>query len=232
MSGPEDPLLITNVAVAVDLAIFTIREQRLQLLLIRRSLAPFRGRWALPGGFVLPGEDIDAAAERELREETGVQRDAAHLEQLATYGAPRRDPRGRVVSVAHLALVADAATPVAGTDAAESRWADVADLPHLAFDHDRIVADGLDRARAKLEYTTLATSFLPTTFTLAELRSVYEIVWGAQLDPANFRRKVLASDGFVVPAAGGPTVHGRGRPAARYEAGGATVLHPPLLRPT
>jgi 8-oxo-dGTP diphosphatase len=220
--------------------VLTIRDRALQVLLVRRRYPPYRGRWALPGGFVLPSEDLSAAATRELAEETGIH--TGHLEQLATYGAPRRDPRGRVVTVAYLALVPDLPSPAAGSDAAAADWVEVsaATAPHgrsassrgvLAFDHARILSDGVERARAKLEYTPLAAAFCPPEFTVAQLRDVYEAVWGAPLDPRNFHRKVTATAGFVEPA-GASTGGGRGRPAQLFRRGPAEVLYPPLLRPT
>jgi 8-oxo-dGTP diphosphatase len=177
-----------TVNVAVDLVVLTIDRSALQVLLVRRGIPPYRGKWALPGGFILDDEDLRDAAARELREETGI---VGHLEQLATYGAPRRDPRGRVVAVAYLALLPGAPTPTPGSDAAGAAWHPVGALPaRLAFDHDRILADGVERARAKLEYSSLATAFCPEPFTIADLRAVYEAVWGAPLDPRNFHRKV------------------------------------------
>jgi 8-oxo-dGTP diphosphatase len=217
-------------SVTVDLVVLTIRSGTLQVLLIRRGIPPFRGRWALPGGFVLPAEDLPAAAVRELAEETGMAGAAGHLEQLATYGAPRRDPRGRVVTVAYLALVPDLPAGAAGSDAAAVAWHDVADPPRLAFDHAGILADGVERARAKLEYTSLGAAFCPPEFTVAQLRAVYEAVWGAPLDPRNFHRKVTSTDGFVV-AVGASTGGGPGRPAQLYRRGPAQTLYPPLLRP-
>ncbi len=218
------------VAVTVDVVVLTVRNDALQVLLVRRGIAPYLGRWALPGGFVLVGEDLEVAARRELQEETGVEA-PAHLEQLQTYGAPRRDPRGRVVSVAYLAFVPDLPAATAGTDAAHARYAPVAQTRSLAFDHSRILADGLERARAKLEYTPLATAFCGRTFTVAELRRVYEIAWDEALDPRNFHRKVTGAQGFLEPT-GDTTTRDGGRPAALYRRGPATTLHPPLMRGT
>jgi 8-oxo-dGTP diphosphatase len=217
-------------SVTVDLVVLTIREAALSAVLIRRGIEPELGKWALPGGFVLPHEDLTEAAERELAEETGLAA-TGHLEQLATYGAPDRDPRGRVVTVAYLALMPDQPLPEAGGDAAMARWRPVTAIEHLAFDHEGILADGVERARAKLEYTPLAAAFCPPEFTIAELRQVYEVVWGATLDPRNFHRKVTSTEGFVVPT-GRSTAGDRGRPAQLYSKGTAAVLHPPLLRPS
>ena len=222
-------MTLNVVALTVDLVLLTIRQGTLQALLIRRGIPPFTDRWALPGGFVLPGEDLDEAAARELREETGLDPERGHFEQLATYGTPGRDPRGRVVTVAYLALLPDLPAPVPGSDAAVAAWRPVDRAGPLAFDHDRILADGVERARAKLEYTPLATSFCPPEFTVAELRAVYETVWRERLDPRNFHRKVTGADGFIEPT-GGATVRDRGRPARLYRRGPATHLHPPLLR--
>jgi len=218
-------------AVAVDLVILTVRDGQLCVLTVERGEDPFRGRLALPGGFVHPDEDLVSAAARELIEETGVP--APYLEQLATYGDPDRDPRMRVVSVAHLALVPHQPDPVGGSDAAAAAWYVVAELGRrsLAFDHHRILRDGVERARAKLEYTTLATSFCPREFTIGELREIYEAVWDQPLDPRNFHRKVIASEGFVVETPR-TTSRGGGRPARLYRAGKATELVPPLRRPS
>ena len=218
---------------ATDLVILTVRDGRLQVLLIRRGIPPYAGRWALPGGFVRPAEDLETTARRELAEETGLSAERIHLEQVATYGAPDRDPRGRVVSVAYLALVPDLPAPVAGSDAASASWVDATDVlddaGRLAFDHHRILADGVERARAKLEYSPLATAFCPPEFTISELRSVYEAVWGTPLDPRNFHRKVTKTPDFVAPV-GTTTTRDGGRPAQLFHRGTATTLHPPMTR--
>lgn len=220
----------TYLRLAVDLAILTVRDQQLQLLVIERAKKPFLGQLALPGGFLRGDEDLREAAERELHEETGLDGSGLHLEQLATYGAPKRDPRGRVASVAYLAIAPDLPIPTAGSDARAARWEPVeAVRGKLAFDHDVMVDQAVERARGRLEYTTLATQFLPETFTVSELRRVYEVVWGAPLDPRNFSRKIVNTEGFIEPT-GDKRAQATGRPAALYRSGGATSLYPPMLR--
>lgn len=252
--SPYDPSAFPPFAVTVDLVVLTVRRHALCALVVRRGEPPFQGRWALPGGFVRDDEDLGAAAARELAEETGLSAhdpaspapgNGAHLEQLATYGAPDRDPRMRVVSVAHLVLAPDLPAPRAGGDANLARWAPVDELlgpeveaarqdddppAPLAFDHALILSDGVERARSKIEYSSLATAFCPPEFTVGELRRVYEAVWGVALDPRNFHRKVTGTPGFLVPA-GGTTTRQGGRPAQLFRAGGATLLNPPMLRP-
>lgn len=229
-----DPSDYPPVAVTVDLVVLTIRDDELCVLLVRRGEAPYKGHWALPGGFVRPDEDLDRAAARELREETGLSPRDVHVEQLATYGAPRRDPRMRVVSVAYLALAPDLPAPQSGSDAAEARWTPVASLlartSRLAFDHALILEDGLERARSKIEYTSLAAAFCGGEFTVAELRQVYEIVWGVAIDARNFHRKATKTTGFLEPT-GTTTTRDGGRPAQLYRRGSAELLSPPLTRP-
>jgi 8-oxo-dGTP diphosphatase len=219
-----------QLSLTVDIAILTVRENLLHVLVIERANEPFQGQAALPGGFLRAGEDLRDAAERELAEETSLDGGALHLEQLATYGAPDRDPRGRVVSVAHLAIAPNLPIPTAGSDARSARWEQV-DLVRgtLAFDHAQILDDAVERARTRLELTTLATAFCGPTFTIGDLRKVYEVVWGMPLDPRNFSRKVMNTEGFVQPT-GAKRIPETGRPAVLYRCGPAQVLNPPLLR--
>ena len=212
-------------AVAVDLVVLTVRDDRLCVLLVQRPAPPFLDEPALPGGFVRPHEDLLDAATRELMEETGLTVDHHHLEQLGSYAGPDRDPRGRVLTVGHLALLPGLAGPADGFGA----WHPVRDVGPLAFDHARILADGVERARAKLEYTTLATSFCPPEFTVSQLRRVYEAVWDTTIDPRNFQRKVTSTPGFLLPT-GEKVRTGRGRPGQLFRRGDATALHPPMLR--
>jgi 8-oxo-dGTP diphosphatase len=221
-------------AVAVDLTVLAVHDATLQVLTVRLGSAPYAGRRALPGGFVEPDEDLHHAARRELAEETGIRPSRAHLEQLRAYGAPRRDPRGRVVSVAHLAVVSQATAPVAGGDAAAAEWVPVRELlaapRKLAFDHAQILRDAVTRLQDTLEHTLIATRLCRAPFTVAELREVYEVVWGSPLDPRNFHRKMTGTPGLLVDT-GRVTARNGGRPAALYRAGKATRLNPPLARP-
>jgi 8-oxo-dGTP diphosphatase len=209
MDSHKDPRL----AVTVDLVIFSIQAEQLNLLLIQRAGEPFEGMWALPGGFIRMDESLEEAALRELREETGVQE--VYLEQLYTYGNPGRDPRGRIVTVVYFALVpaGRAEQPEAGSDAASARWNPVQNLPPLAFDHDDIVEYAIRRLRYKLEYTAVGFELLAEEFTLSELQTTYEIILGEKLDKRNFRRRILAA-GIIEE-----TLHtrsGEGRPARLY----------------
>lgn len=196
-AGPSGQGRRAGVELTVDMVLFTVLEGALQVLLVRRGIEPFRGAWAIPGGFVLEAETLDEAALRELAEETGV-RDV-YLEQLYTFGDPGRDPRGRVVTVAYYALVDRERAPLrAGSDAADARWWPVGALPaELAFDHARVLEYALRRLRGKVEYTTVGFELLPERFTLAELQAVYEAILGRPLDKRNFRRSIEALDELV-----------------------------------
>ena len=181
----------------VDIVIFTLREGSLQVLLVKRGVPPFEGQYAIPGGFIRGDESLEEAALRELHEETGVRN--VFLEQLYTFGDPKRDPRGRVITVAYYALIAsDKLSLVAGADAAEAQWFPASGVPPLAFDHKSILDYALERLRNKLEYTTVGFQLLAEKFTLGELQVVYEAILGRPLDKRNFRRK-LALLGILKP---------------------------------
>ena len=225
---------ILRIPVAVDLVVLTVRDNALCVLLVKRGISPFKGKWALPGGFVCAGESLESAAERELTEETGIA--AAHvgyMEQLGTFGAPNRDPREHVIAVAYLAFVPDLPEPKAGGDAHFAAILPVSELfggaEKLAFDHETILQVGVERTRAKLEYTPLAAAFCGDEFTINALRRVYEAVWGCTLDAPNFHRKVTKTAGFVV-ATDTHTSGESGRPAQLYTQGDALTLYPPMLR--
>ena len=230
-----DPREFPAFAITVDVVIFTMIDGELHVLLVRRGQDPFEGMWAIPGGFKLPTETLDEAAGRELAEETGVNA-VALLTQFGAYGDPGRDPRMNVVTVGYLAVLRDVGTLVAGTDAADAALVPVADVlderVELAFDHVRIIGDAVARVRLDLEVSGIATAFVGPTFTLAELRSVYEAVWGVQIDGANFRRSVVADDGWVIAtgrmAHSGPT---GGKPAELFRAGRAWKHGGPIRRP-
>ena len=233
-SADYDPSQFPAFAVTVDVVILTMSEGALHVLLVRRGEAPFEGMWAIPGGFKRPTETLHEAARRELAEETGV--DAAALPtQFGAYGDPGRDPRMNVVTVAYLAVLRDVGAVSAGTDATEAALVPASDVLNgkieLAFDHLRIIRDAIERVRVELEVTGIATAFVGPTFTLAELRAVYEAVWGVQLDAANFRRSVVAEDGWVIPT-GRRTRPGPagGRPAELYRAGRAWKHGGPIHR--
>jgi 8-oxo-dGTP diphosphatase len=200
-------------AVTVDVVVFTLRENRLQVLLVQRGGEPYAGMWALPGWFVQIEETLEEAAYRELTEETGVNK--AYLEQLYTYGDPHRDPRGRVITVAYFALIQadNELRREGGTDAAEARWFPIDDIPSLAFDHTEILTYAIRRLRYKLEYTAAGFELLPNEFTLTEIQSTYEIILGEKLDKRNFRRRILEAN-VIEPTAELRT--GDGRPARLY----------------
>jgi 8-oxo-dGTP diphosphatase len=218
-----DPSQFPAFAVTVDVVVLTMADGRLHALLVQRGIDPYAGMWAIPGGFKRPTETLDEAAQRELLEETGVD-GAALLRQFGAYGDPGRDPRMNVVTVGYVAVIRDIGAPAAGTDAAAAELVPVDEALSgrvaLAFDHERILRDAVDRVRTDLELTGTATAFLPPAFTLAELRSVYEAVWNVHFDAANFRKRVLADDGWVIPTGryARPGASG-GKPAELFRAG-------------
>ena len=200
-------------AVAVDVVLFTIRDEALKVLLVKRAAPPFRGAWALPGGFVRKDESVDEAALRELQEETGIT--TVYLEQLYTFGDLDRDPRGRVITVSYYAVVGWEQFRVkARAKVASTKWFAVRRLPSLAFDHRKIVASSLERLQNKVNYTSVAFQLLPKTFTLSELQRAYEVIMGQPLDKRNFRKKMLQLG--ILHGTGQQKLEGRQRPARLY----------------
>jgi len=208
-----DPSRYEHPSVTVDVVILTVRDRRLEVLLIKRRHWPNEGMWAIPGGFVNPDESLEEAARRELEEETGV-RDV-YLEQLYTFGDPGRDPRGRVITVVYYALIrAEELRVRAADDAADAGWFPAYHVPELAFDHSKIMEYTLQRLRAKLEYTMIGFQLLADEFTLSELQEVYEAIQNRKLDKRNFRKKLLAT-GILEQTLDVRKV-GQHRPAALY----------------
>lgn len=231
------------VELRVELVLFTVRDGRLVVLLLKRTVDPFNGYWALPGGGPAATEDLDEAADRLVHDATGLDCSRLHIEQLRSYvttaadtesgvgGSAHRDRSiARTASVAYMALLPVGCDPVPGSDAEAFRWWAVDDLavdgPELAYDHASIVADGVERCRSKLEYTTVAASFLLEPFTLGELRRIYENVWDVKLHHSNFARKLTSSPGYLIAERDGSP----GR-ASLYRRGDATFVMPPIPRP-
>lgn len=198
-------------SVTVDVVIVTLRDNELHVLLIKRETEPYRGKWALPGGFVNIDEALDAAARRKLEEETGVSH--VYLEQLYTFGELDRDPRGRVISVAYIALVPTPLTVHGGSDTGDAQWWPISSMPSLAFDHSDIVQYALTRLRYKIEYSPVGFRLMPPEFTLSELQKAYEIVLGEPLDKRNFRRRIMEAE-VIEPL--DEVRSGDGRPARLY----------------
>ena len=213
MTEAEFPFLADRPAVSVDLVIFSVRARDLMVLLTRRTSEPFREQWSLPGGFGRPSESLDEAARRQLQEVTDA--NAIYLEQLYTFGAPGRDPRGRVISVVYFALAAASVNAQAAGEPAEAGWQAVAQLPALAFDHAEMLRYALQRLRYKLEYTSVGFELLPNEFTLTELQTAYEIVLGEKLDKRTFRRRILEA-GILAETDRYRESDGQGRPARLY----------------
>ena len=200
-------------SVTTDIVIFTVQDAKLEVLLIRRGLEPFKGQWALPGGFLDMDENLNQCARRELKEETGIQN--VYLEQLYTFGDVGRDPRERVISIAYYALMPTSGqTIVAGDDAAEVQWFKIDNLPRLAFDHQKIIAMAQERLAAKMEYSTIGLQLMPSEFTLTQLQQVYEATTDNPRDKRNFRKWILSLD--MLDETGGMKSDGPHRPAKLY----------------
>src|SRR5437763_5566075 len=208
-----DPSKYERPSVTVDVVMMSLRQQDLQVLLIKRRSWPFEGCWAIPGGFVKVDESLETAAKRELQEETTLEN--VYLEQLYTFGDPGRDPRTRVITVVYFALLDSARLQVkAASDAADVEWFSVYNLPPLSFDHAKILEYTLNRLRGKLDYTTIAFNLLPEQFTLRELQRVYEIILHRKLDKRNFRKKILSTG--ILEDTGAKKMEGTHRPARLY----------------
>jgi len=179
--------------VAIDTVVFSMIKGELMVLLLKITRDVFKGKWAIPGGLILPQENLEQAVERHLLYKTGFKK--PYIEQLYTFADVNRDPRGRVVSVAHLVLTADQDHKlVTGSEYGDIKWFKVNELPPLAYDHKDVIMTGLERLRAKLGYTNIAQHLLPPTFALSDLQSVYESVLSRKLDKRNFRKKILSLD--------------------------------------
>ncbi len=212
---PEDydPADYERPSVTVDVVIFALVGEDLQVLLVKRQESPFKGMWAVPGAFVRMAESLEDAAARALRDETGIQ--DVYMEQLFTFGEPNRDPRTRVITIAYFALVPYTDVLLEDlADTAVTAWHSVFALPQLAFDHATILEYALQRLRYKLEYTSVGFQLLPDEFTLTELQKAYEIILEEQLDKRNFRRKILSAE--ILEETGNKKQDGEGRPAKLY----------------
>lgn len=176
-------------AVTTDCVIFGFDGQKLNVLLIKRGVEPYKDRWAFPGGFLKPDESAETGALRELYEETGLK--DAYIEQFHTYTAPERDPRERVITIAYMALV-KITNVKGGDDAAEAQWFPVDEAPQLAFDHDKILRDALRRLRERLHFNPIGFDLLPEKFTVRELQNLYESILGVNFDRRNFSKKMLS----------------------------------------
>lgn len=199
--------------VAVDAVVFTCHENMVKVLLIRRKKEPFQGKYALPGGFVEQNEAAEHAVLRELQEETGVEN--IFLKQLKAYTAPKRDPRGRVISIAFMALISPEQNLLAASDALSADWVPITRLPQLAFDHKQILEDALTDLRLEIQTTNIAAQILPKKFTLSELQRLYEIILEKDLDKRNFRKRIFQLE--TVKECAETKMEGAHRPAQLYQ---------------
>jgi len=202
-----------KILVAVDPVVFTIRHEALHVLLIKRRWPPYKGTYALPGGFVKEQEDLDVSVKRELSEETGVK--DIFMKRANLYDAVKRDPRGRVIAVSFLALIRGDQRLKARTDAVEAKWYPVDDVPKLAFEHDQIIKDALTMLKFEIQTTNIALQILPKRFTLSAMQMLYEMVLGKELDKRNFRKRLKELD--IVKGTGEKFREGAHRPAELFE---------------
>lgn len=201
-------------SVTVDILVFTIEASELKVLLIKRGIEPFKDEWALPGGFIKMDESLEAAALRELSQETGVKN--VYLEQLYTFGSPERDPRTRVITVAYFALVPNPKLDLkASSDAKDVSWYPIKKLPKLAFDHKKIIDYANNRLKSKIEYSNIVYGLLPPKFRLSELQKVYEVILSKKMDKRNFRKWILSLG--LLESTGEKDVDGAHRPAELYK---------------
>lgn len=200
--------------VTVDLSIFTVNEDRLKVMLVRRAESPYQGFWSLPGGFLKTGESLDSAAQRVLREKSGVS--DVYMEQLYTFGEPKRDPRSRVITVAYIALIPWQSLPQPESEkVTDLTWASVDAIPKLAFDHEKILEYAVRRLRAKVSYSNIVHGLMPRQFRLSELQSMYETISSSKLDKRNFRKRMLATG--LLKETGKKDLAGAHRPAMLYQ---------------
>lgn len=210
----NNPSDLEHPSVTVDVLVFTIQNDLLKIALVKRGIEPFLDMWAIPGGFIRKGETLEDAAIRELAEETGVKN--VYLEQLYTFGDPKRDPRGRVITVSYFALIPSESIKFKPTtDVTQAKWFEANNLPALSFDHKKIIDYALERLRAKIEYSNIVHGLLPKKFSLSKLQKVYEVILGEKLDKRNFRKK-MSSLALLTPT-GEKELKGAYRPAMLYQ---------------
>ena len=224
-------------ALTVDIVVLTILDGKLRVVLIERAEDPFSGQWALPGGAVNPKENLIEAAKRSLKEETNiVVSGRERRKQFRSYYEPGRDPRVNTATTVYWTIINKLPETKGGGSAKKVKPMPVREVEggrtKLAFDHKRIIRDGVNELRYGLENTTVATRFCPPTFTISDLRAVYNVVWNTELDEGNFQRKIKQSEGFLIPLEKRRDPSTSGRPPALWKAGPAKTVSPPLVRPT
>jgi 8-oxo-dGTP diphosphatase len=203
-----------SIKLSVDAVVFGYEEGNISVLLIKRKYDPFKGQWAIPGGFVINNESLEEAVERELFEETGIK--INYLEQLYTFGKPDRDPRGRVVSIAYFGLVRpDAFKLYASTDAEQAQWFNINDLPKLSFDHKEILKTAIERLQGKITYEPIGFELLDKKFPFSDLEKLYTTLLGREIDRRNFRKKIVGLN--VLDELDEKVSKGSGRPANLFQ---------------